>query len=68
VQLLGEMLINDGVIIKEVLEQALETQRKEGGLLGMILLDNGFISEQDLVEALIKQGKIPDKKWPGLLH
>jgi len=54
-QLLGEVLIQKGVITKQILDKALEVQQHEGGLLGMILLSGGHISEKNLIEALAAQ-------------
>ena len=54
-QLLGEVLIQKGVITKQILDNALETQQHEGGLIGMILLTGGYISERNLIEALAFQ-------------
>ncbi len=54
-QLLGEVLIEKGVITKQILDKALEAQQHEGGLLGMILLSGGYISEMNLIEALAAQ-------------
>jgi hypothetical protein len=51
-QLLGEVLIQKGVITKQILDKALEAQQNDGGLLGMILLSGGYISEKNLIEAL----------------
>jgi type IV pilus assembly protein PilB len=56
-QLLGEVLIQKGVITKQILDNALELQQHEGGLLGMILLSGGYISEKNLIEALAAQLK-----------
>lgn len=56
--LLGEVLIEKGVITKQILDKALEAQQIEGGLLGMILLSGGYISERNLIEALAAQLKM----------
>jgi CHASE2 domain-containing sensor protein len=52
---LGEILIENGLLTKSQLEFALGIQKKEGGLIGEILLKHGFVSEKDIVNALIKQ-------------
>ena len=57
VQLLGEVLIQKGVITKQILDNALEVQQHEGGLIGMILLSGGYISEKNLIDALAVQLK-----------
>ncbi len=56
--LLGEMLVENGVITREQMNKALEIQQKEGGLIGIILVSQGIISEQKLVEYLAMQAKI----------
>ena len=56
--LLGEMLVENGVITQAQLNKALEVQHSEGGLIGIILVSQGIISEQKLVEYLAMQAKI----------
>lgn len=56
--LLGEMLVENGVITREQMEKALEVQHSEGGLIGIILVSQGIITEQKLVEYLAMQAKI----------
>ena len=56
---LGEILIKRGLIKPEQLAQALEIQIKEKILIGEILLRLGFISETDIVVALIMQNNLP---------
>ena len=56
--LLGEMLVENGVITQDELNKALEIQHTEGGLIGIILVSQGIISEQKLVEYLAMQAKI----------
>jgi len=56
--LLGEMLVENGVITREQMNKALEIQQKEGGLIGIILVSQGIISEQKLVEYLAMQAKV----------
>lgn len=45
---LGDRLIKEGLITSEQLQQALEIQKREGGLLGDVLVHYGFISELQL--------------------
>jgi type IV pilus assembly protein PilB len=56
---LGEILIKRGLIKAEQLAQALEIQKQEKILIGEILLRLGFISETDIVVALIMQNNLP---------
>ncbi|MBP7605407.1 MAG: hypothetical protein KBA15_15875 [Spirochaetes bacterium] len=55
--LLGEMLLEDGAISREQLDKALEVQKKEGGLMGIILVNLGFIPEKTLVKYLALQAE-----------
>lgn len=55
--LLGEILIENGEIAQEQLDKALEVQKKEGGLIGIILVNLGFLSEQKLVKFLAMQAE-----------
>ena len=54
---LGEILVEAGVITLEKIEEALVTQRaqKNGDKLGTVLLDMGYIKEQQMVDALTEQ-------------
>ena len=56
---LGEILIEDGILSQENLVEALNQQKKEGGLIGQILIRLGYISEDDLVAAVAVQIKMP---------
>lgn len=56
---LGEILIEDGILSPKNLEEALNQQKKEGGVIGQILIRLGYISEDDLVAAVAKQLKVP---------
>lgn len=54
---IGEMLIESGKITRNQLQTALEEQKKLGNAvrLGMILMDKGFITPQDLVSVVQDQ-------------
>ncbi len=56
---IGEILCDLGKLTPDKLNQALEIQKKEGGSrpLGEILLAKKWITEADLVRALMLQGK-----------
>ena len=58
-QLLGQILIKRNLISQEQLKEALESQKKEGGFLGEVLVKLGYISERDIVVALIVQCGFP---------
>lgn len=51
-QHLGECLVNAGLINQERLHAALHLQKQKGGFFGQILVEEGWISEQDLCKAL----------------
>jgi type IV pilus assembly protein PilB len=56
---LGEVLIEEGLIRYEQLEEALAEQQRTGRALGRVLIDLGMLEEQDLVSALAKQIGLP---------
>ena len=53
--LIGEVMLASGIITGNELSQALEYQRKEGGKMGVILRDMGYISEEKLKYCLARQ-------------
>lgn len=55
--LLGEMLLENGEVTRQQLDEALAIQKKDGGLLGIILVNLGFINEQSLVKYLAIQAE-----------
>ncbi len=56
---MGELLVESGMLAPEQLEMALAEQRETGARLGDILIQNGYITEQQLVEVLEFQLGIP---------
>jgi type IV pilus assembly protein PilB len=56
---LGDILVSEGVITKEQLDEVVALQRKEGGKIGEVLLKLGYVSEEQIVIALSKQLSIP---------
>ncbi|MBU9888712.1 MAG: hypothetical protein KTQ49_02445 [Candidatus Omnitrophica bacterium] len=56
---IGEILIEDGLLTKEQLEEALAFQKEKGGLLGQALITKRFVDEDALISALGKQFRIP---------
>ena len=55
--LLGEILLENKEITLEQLEKAIDIQKKEGGLIGIILVTMGAITEQTLVKYLAVQAE-----------
>ncbi len=49
---LGGILLDQGIVSQEQLDQALEEQKKSGQLLGRILVEFGFVKEERILEAL----------------
>ena len=49
---LGEIIVKENVITSRQLKVALEMQKEKGGMIGMILLDLGYINKKDLVRCL----------------
>jgi len=56
---LGDLLVQQKLISLEQLQFVLEQQKRSGRKLGRVLADNGFISEDQISEALAKQLNIP---------
>jgi len=56
---LGEVLLEEGLVTYEQLEEAASEQSRTGKGLGRVLIDLGFVVEQDLVSALAKQIGLP---------
>ena len=58
-KLLGELLVEDGALTRDQLREALDQQKKAGGLIGEILVSLGYITEESLTVALARQLDIP---------
>ncbi|MDD5227085.1 MAG: hypothetical protein PHV97_07900 [Candidatus Omnitrophica bacterium] len=56
---IGEILIEDGLLSKAQLEEALAFQKEKGGLIGQVLIEKKFVDEDSLIAALGKQFKVP---------
>jgi len=56
---MGELLLKNTSLTKSQLEEALETQRQEGGLLGQILVTKNYIHAHDLIKVVCLQIGIP---------
>lgn len=57
-KLLGQMLIDEGIITEKELKAALDSQRKTGHFLGRILVDLGYVDEKELKRVLSIQSGI----------
>ena len=58
-KLLGQLLVERGLLPEDDLQKALSLQRERRGRLGKILLDLGYVSQQDLQSVLSEQLGIP---------
>lgn len=58
-KMLGEMLVASGLIKEEQLKLALDGQKKQGGKIGEVLVNLGFISEHNIATFLGRQLHIP---------
>ncbi len=56
---LGEVLIERGLITHDQLDEALEIQKKEGGLLGEILVRLNHVNDESIACALAVQYAFP---------
>jgi chromosomal replication initiator protein DnaA len=56
---LGDMLLEEGVITRAQLEEALARKEQDGAFIGKALVELGFIDQKTLMSFLVKQCKIP---------
>lgn len=56
---LGAFLVECGVISQAQLDSALVLQKQKGGLIGEILVDLGFVREENIAQALTAQYGFP---------
>lgn len=56
---LGDLLVRELIITHDQLEFALEQQKSNGRKLGRVLVENGFVTEEHISEALALQFNIP---------
>ena len=57
-RLLGELLVDAGLVGSGDLERALGLQEKIGGRLGSVLMRIGAVSEDNLLQVLSRQDRI----------
>jgi type IV pilus assembly protein PilB len=58
-KLIGQLLVEKGLINQEQLDEALETQKQSTQLIGEILVDLGYVQREPLYESLAEQLKVP---------
>ncbi len=56
---LGELLVEMGIITKDQLQHSLEVQKDKGGLIGQVLVDLGYVSEEAIAQAITAQYGFP---------
>ena len=56
---LGDILVQQKLLTQDQLMLCLSEQKRSGRKLGQAFVDNGFVSEEDICQALSKQFKIP---------
>jgi type IV pilus assembly protein PilB len=56
---LGGILMSEGLVTPEQITEALEKQKETGNLLGEILVELGYITENNLVKTLSMQFQFP---------
>ena len=56
---LGELLVERGLIKTDQLQHALEVQKDKGGLIGQVIVDLGYVSEEAIAQAITAQYGFP---------
>ena len=56
---LGDLLVQNNIITEPQLMQALSAQRESGRKLGAVLVEQGFVSEHDLLTFLSQHLQVP---------
>lgn len=64
----GLLLVNEGLVTREALYDALRLQRSDGGLLGTCLLSLGHLRRGPLLQALAKHLGIPPAPPSRVIH
>jgi len=58
-KMLGELLVQEGLVTEEQIQIAIDEQEKTNGLLGDILVDMGIVTERDITRAVVSQYSSP---------
>jgi len=56
---MGEILIDEGLVKEEQVQEALRRQRATGEGFGEVLVAMGFVSEVDIARTIVKQSGLP---------
>ncbi len=62
---LGDLLVENKMISQAQLDTALSDQKKTGRKIGKVLIENGYLSEEEMLQFLSRQLKMP---FVDLLH
>ena len=65
---LGDILVAKGIISAAQVEEGLNLQAETGSKLGQIIVDRGWVTEQQILQALSEQLSIPYIKLRSGLH
>ncbi len=58
-KLLGEILIERGIVSFDNVQEALRVQQEKGGLIGEIIIELGFAGEEDIAQCVAYQYGFP---------
>ena len=65
---LGEILVIKGLLTEERIQEAIQIQKKTGARLGRIIMDKGWVPEQEVLRALGEQLSVPFVRLrPGII-
>lgn len=56
---MGEVLVDEGLLKEDQVQEALRRQRATGESFGEVLVSMGFVSETDIARTLVKQSGLP---------
>lgn len=56
---LGELLVDEGLIAEQQVQEVLAEQKKTGGLFGEILVSKSYVTESDIARTIARQFSIP---------
>jgi len=56
---MGEILVDEGLVKEDQVQEALRRQRSTGEAFGEVLVSMGFVSEIDIARTIVKQSGLP---------
>ena len=68
VERLGELLVREGLITREQLQQALEQQQGSGQRLGYVLVKSGMVQEIEITKMLARQLRVCLRSTSGAVR